>query len=263
MERRIDGDMADQHMPVGQGVQIRFIDDLKENHKPRRGRSKQESYGVAIRVQGIDGQPFVVLNSGDKAKSSYGVQIKTDNSYGNTSPNPPPDYQGMATKASHTVRSINSDLDMPENPYEVKGFRPAGSQYSSTSDEEQNAKPRSKPRALQPARKEELRRSQSHGSLLDHELEDSCGYDGHYSERSSTLDTTYSQSSSSRGSLKKLNNGEYSTRGGFKPATSQQPTSFSSRSSQQRKDGPSLSSPKLPSGGHRHQTPLLRRLAHQ
>lgn len=238
--------MADQPISVGQGVQIRFIDDLKENHKPRRGRSKQESYGVAIRVQGIDGQPFVVLNSGDKAKSSYGVQIKTDNGYGNVPPNPPPDYQGIASKANHTVRSI--DVDMPENPYEMKGgFRPPGSQYSSTSDEEQNAKPRSKPRALQPTRREELRRSQSHNSLLDHELEDSCGNDGHYSERSSTLDTTYSQSSSSRGSLKKLDNGDYSTRGGYKPATSQQPTSYSSRSSQQRKDIPSPSSPNLPS----------------
>lgn len=244
MERRVHGDMAEPHLPVGQGVQIRFIDDLKEKHKPKRGRSKQESYGVAIRVQGIDGQPFVVLNSGDQAKSSYGVQIKTDNNYGGTSPNPAPDYQGIATKASHTVRSISSDLDMPENPYETKSYRPAGSHYSSTSDEEQNAKPRSKPRALQPPRREELRRSQSQGSLVDHELEDSYGYDGHYSERSSTLDTTYSQSSSSRGSLKKLDNGEYPTRAGFKPATSQQPTSFSSRSSQQRT---SPSSPKLPS----------------
>lgn len=248
MERRVNGDMAEPHLPVGQGVQIRFIDNLKEEHKPKRGRSKQESYGVAIRVQGIDGQPFVVLNSGDKAKSSYGVQIKTDHSYGNASPNPPlPDYQGIATKASPTVRSISSDLELPENPYETKSYRAASLHYSSTSDEEQNAKPRSKPRALQPTQKEELRRSQSQGSLVDHELEDSYGYDGHYSERSSTLDTTYSQSSSSRGSLKKLDNGDCPTRSGFKPATSQQPTSFFSRSSQQRKDVSSPSSPKLPS----------------
>ncbi|KAM3917906.1 cingulin isoform 2-T2 [Leptodactylus fuscus] len=245
MERRVHGDMAEQHLPVGQGVQIRFIDDLKENRKPRSVRSKQDSYGVAIRVQGIDGQPFVVLNSGDKTKSSYGVQIKTNNAYGNTSPNPAPEYQGLTTKASRTVHSFSSESDIPENPYSNRTYPQTGSQYSSTSDEEQNSRPRSKPRALQPARREELRRSQSHGSLLDAELEDSYGYDGHYSERSSTLDTTYSQSSGSRGSLKTMGNGEAPT-GKYKPATSQQPTSFST--SLQRKSGsPMSSSPKLPS----------------
>ncbi|XP_056401979.1 cingulin isoform X2 [Hyla sarda] len=245
MERRVHGDMAEQHLPVGQGVQIRFIDDLKENKKPRSIRSKHDSYGVAIRVQGIDGQPFVVLNSGDKSKSSYGVQIKTNNAYGNSSANPTPDYQGLASKASRTIHSLSPESDVPENPYGNRTYSQVGSQYSSTSDEEQNSRPRSKPRALQPARREELRRSQSHGSLVDAELEDSYGYDGHYSERSSTLDTTYSQSSGSRGSLKTADNGEVTT-GKYKPATSQQPTSFST--SLQRKSGLSTSSsPKLPS----------------
>lgn len=244
MERRVHGDMAEQHLPVGQGVQIRFIDDLKENRKPRSIRSKHDSYGVAIRVQGIDGQPFVVLNSGDKAKSSYGVQIKTNSPYGNSAANPAPEYQGLSSRASRTVRSISSESDVPENPYSNKAYPQTGSHYSSTSDEELTSRPRSKPRALQPAHKEELRRSQSHSSLLDPDLEDSYGYDGHYSERSSTLDTTYSQSSDSRGSLRKT--GE-TTAGKYKPATSQQPTSFST--SLPRKSGPSASpSPKLPSG---------------
>ncbi|XP_044138828.1 cingulin [Bufo gargarizans] len=245
MERRVHGDMAEQHLPVGQGVQIRFIDDLKENRKPRSIRSKHDSYGVAIRVQGIDGQPFVVLNSGDKTKSSYGVQIKSNSGYGNTSPNPTPEYQGLTTKTSQTVHSFSSESDIPENPYGNRTYPQPGSQYSSTSDEEQNSRPRSKPRALQPARREELRRSQSHGSLLDAELEDSYGYDGHYSERSSTLDTTYSQSSGSRGSLKTTGNGE-TTSGKYKPATSQQPTSFST-SLQRKTIVPTSSSPKLPS----------------
>ncbi|XP_063802752.1 cingulin isoform X1 [Pseudophryne corroboree] len=240
MERNIHGEMADQYMPIGQGVQIRFIDDLKENRKPKSRRSKQESYGVAVRVQGIDGQPFVVLNSGDKTKSSYGVQIKTDNAYGNLSPNPTPEYQGITSKATRTVRSISSESELPDNPYENKGYAQVGSLYSSTSDEEQSARPRNKPRALQPARREELKRSQSHGSLVDTELDDSYGFDGHYSERSYTLDTTYSQSSSSRNSLRKTDNG------GYKPATSQQPTTFSSHSSLHRNNGLS-SSPKLAS----------------
>ncbi|XP_073420727.1 cingulin isoform X1 [Dendrobates tinctorius] len=245
MERRVHGEMAEQHLPVGQGVQIRFIDDLKENRKPKSIRSKQDSYGVAIRVQGIDGQPFVVLNSGDKTKSSYGVQIKTNNAYGNASSNSTPEYQGLSTRASQTVQSVSSELEMPANPYSSRTYHQTGSQYSSTSDEEQISRPRSKPRALQPARREELRRSQSHGSLLDAEQEDSYGYDGHYSERSSTLDTTYSQSSGSRGSLKKTGNGEVTT-GKYKPATSQQPTSFSC--SLERRNGfPTSTSPKLPS----------------
>ncbi|KAG9469033.1 hypothetical protein GDO78_021334 [Eleutherodactylus coqui] len=243
MEKRVHGDMAEQHLPVGQGVQIRFIDDLKENRKPRSIRSKHDSYGVAIRVQGIDGQPFVVLNSGDKTKSSYGVQIKTNSTYGNSSPNPAPEYQGLASKASRTVHSASPESDVPENPYGNRTYPQIGSQYSSTSDEEQNSRPRGKPRALQPARREELRRSQSHGSLVDTELEEPYGYDGHYSERSSTLDTTYSQSSGSHGSLKKMDNGQVTT-GKYKPATSQQPTSFPT--SLQSKNGlPTSSSPKL------------------
>ncbi|CAJ0941910.1 unnamed protein product [Ranitomeya imitator] len=245
MERRVHGEMAEQHLPVGQGVQIRFIDDLKENRKPKSIRSKQDSYGVAIRVQGIDGQPFVVLNSGDKTKSSYGVQIKTNSAYGNASPNSTSEYQGLSTRASRTVHTNSSELEMPDNPYSNRSCHQTGSQCSSTSDEEQTSRPRSKPRALQPARREELGRSQSHGSLLDAEQEDSYGYDGHYSERSSTLDTTYSQSSGSRGSLKKTSNGEVTT-GKYKPATSQQPASF--LGSLQRKNGfPTSSSPKLPS----------------
>ncbi|KAM8921105.1 cingulin isoform 2-T2 [Pelodytes ibericus] len=126
--------MSDQHVPVAQGVQIRFIDGLHENKKTRSRRPKQDSYGVAIRVQGIDGQPFVVLNSGDQAKSSYG----------------------------------------------------------------------------------------------------SYDYDGHYSERSSTIDTTYSQSSSRRNSLKKTENGEQTT-GRFRSGgTIQQTTSVTTYSSSQK-----------------------------
>ncbi|KAM8921104.1 cingulin isoform 1-T1 [Pelodytes ibericus] len=233
----MNGEMSDQHVPVAQGVQIRFIDGLHENKKTRSRRPKQDSYGVAIRVQGIDGQPFVVLNSGDQAKSSYGVQIKSQGTYGNTSPTSPSEYQGITSKASRTVRSISSESELPENPYANKGYRQGSSQYSSTSDEE-NTKPRSKtssrPRQLIPPLKEDLRRSQSHSSLLDPEIEESYDYDGHYSERSSTIDTTYSQSSSRRNSLKKTENGEQTT-GRFRSGgTIQQTTSVTTYSSSQK-----------------------------
>uniref|UniRef100_A0A6I8RZA3 Cingulin n=1 Tax=Xenopus tropicalis TaxID=8364 RepID=A0A6I8RZA3_XENTR len=249
MERDLYGDMADQPIPVGQGVQIRFINDLKENGKPRGKRSKQDSYGVAVRVQGIDGQPFVVLNSGDKAKSSYGVQIKSQEPYLNASNTSPPNYQSYTLKTS---RSISSESELPENPYGSRGYRPSGSHYSSTSDEEQVAKPRgnfrgsdglsSLPRPLQASRREELRRSHSHSSLLEPEVEESYDYDRHYSERSSTLDTAYSQSSResawSRGSQKKTDNGEYPSLG-YRSATSQQSTSASNKTN---KNGLSTSS---------------------
>lgn len=68
--------------PVDHGVQIRFIDDL---HDGSRGQPVQQSrpksqssskYGVAVRVQGIAGQPYVVLKDGQKG-DSYGVQLRT------------------------------------------------------------------------------------------------------------------------------------------------------------------------------------------
>uniref|UniRef100_A0A8C4YJN2 Cingulin n=1 Tax=Gopherus evgoodei TaxID=1825980 RepID=A0A8C4YJN2_9SAUR len=112
MERHVNGATAEKPNPVDYGVQIRFIDDLKEMKKPQKIRpkhSKPGSYGVAVRVQGIDGQPFVVLNSGAKGEDSFGVQIKSPG-------------------------SISSDSDLPESRY-VARHSQYNSQYS-TSDEE-------------------------------------------------------------------------------------------------------------------------------
>lgn len=93
--------MADK--PVDYGVQIRFINDLREPRRPPRPpRGKGGTYGVAVRVQGIAGQPFVVLNSGDKGGDSFGVQIKSDAPFP-TPPGPP--------------GSGGSDSELPENPY--------------------------------------------------------------------------------------------------------------------------------------------------
>lgn len=77
--------MADTRTPVDHGVQIRFITDptgdsqvgslLRGGRRPARD-ARASTYGVAVRVQGIAGQPFVVLNSGEKGSDSFGVQIK-------------------------------------------------------------------------------------------------------------------------------------------------------------------------------------------
>lgn len=149
--------MAEKPNPVDYGVQIRFINDLQEPRRPPKARGKPGSYGVAVRVQGIAGQPFVVLNSGEKGGDSFGVQIKSEGSY----PNPP--------AGPRPSGSLSSDSDLPENPY---GGRPPrhGSSHS-TSDEEASGGSggsRQEPQTA-PGRRllgEELRRTQSHGDLL-------------------------------------------------------------------------------------------------
>ncbi|NXX77763.1 CING protein, partial [Urocolius indicus] len=157
MEWPASAAMAEKQNPVDYGVQIRFINDLQEPRRPPKARAKPGSYGVAVRVQGIAGQPFVVLNSGDKGGDSFGVQIKSDGSY----PNPP---------ASPRPRgSISSDSELPEDP--SGGRQPRFGSSRSTSDEETNGGSVTSRREPKPAPGkrllgEELRRTQSHGDLL-------------------------------------------------------------------------------------------------
>lgn len=69
--------------PVDYGVQIRFINDLcdtggvQPGSYPKTKTQTTSKYGVAVRVQGIAGQPYVVLKDGEKG-DSYGVQLRTD-----------------------------------------------------------------------------------------------------------------------------------------------------------------------------------------
>uniref|UniRef100_A0A3B5B2B0 Cingulin n=1 Tax=Stegastes partitus TaxID=144197 RepID=A0A3B5B2B0_9TELE len=66
--------------PVDHGVQIRFINDLHDTGGGQPGSQPKKKihnkYGVAVRVQGIAGQPYVVLKDGQKG-DSYGVQLRT------------------------------------------------------------------------------------------------------------------------------------------------------------------------------------------
>uniref|UniRef100_A0A8C1SI15 Cingulin n=1 Tax=Cyprinus carpio TaxID=7962 RepID=A0A8C1SI15_CYPCA len=69
--------------PVDHGVQIRFINDLQDTSGGVSGQPRKEApkklpprYGVAVRVQGIGGQPYVFLKEGEKG-DSYGVQLRT------------------------------------------------------------------------------------------------------------------------------------------------------------------------------------------
>uniref|UniRef100_A0A8C7FKL7 Cingulin n=1 Tax=Oncorhynchus kisutch TaxID=8019 RepID=A0A8C7FKL7_ONCKI len=66
--------------PVDYGVQIRFINDSGGGLPSTQLRSKPPStskYGVAVRVQGIAGQPYVVMKDGGPKGDSYGVQLRT------------------------------------------------------------------------------------------------------------------------------------------------------------------------------------------
>ncbi|KAL0591061.1 Cingulin [Plecturocebus cupreus] len=135
--------MAEPRGPVDHGVQIRFITEpvsgaemgtLRRGGRRPAKDARASTYGVAVRVQGIAGQPFVVLNSGEKGGDSFGVQIKGASDQGASG-------------------ALSSDSELPENPYsQVQGF-PAPSQ-SSTSDEDPGAQWNGK-----------LLRSQSQASL--------------------------------------------------------------------------------------------------
>lgn len=191
----MNGTLAEKHSPIDYGVQIRFINDLKEPRKSQKVRpkaAKPGSYGVAVRVQGIDGQPFVVLNSGEKGGDSFGVQIKGGNKYERPAQNRTfeetlPASPRAASSSKDLSGSISSDSDLPENPYGAKPSR-YGSQCS-TSDEElgqqrvpqadsldgirtSRSKPSSAPHSgyrTLPHKKsmgQQLRRTQSHSSLL-------------------------------------------------------------------------------------------------
>ncbi|XP_076610813.1 cingulin isoform X2 [Chaetodon auriga] len=75
---------TDRKPHVDYGVQIRFIKDLDDTGGGYPDKSKgnntaappSNKYGVAVRVQGISGHPYVVLKDGEKG-DSYGVQLNT------------------------------------------------------------------------------------------------------------------------------------------------------------------------------------------
>uniref|UniRef100_A0A4W3GWJ0 Uncharacterized protein n=1 Tax=Callorhinchus milii TaxID=7868 RepID=A0A4W3GWJ0_CALMI len=105
--------MMAEDKPLDYGVQIRFIDDLKDPNKSRQKNkvTKPNSYGVMVRVQGISGQPFVVLNNSDGQAGVPGGPGRGDH----------PD-------------SLSSDE--PENPYDLAPRQVHSDSSYSSSDEE-------------------------------------------------------------------------------------------------------------------------------
>ncbi|KAL0985258.1 hypothetical protein UPYG_G00154670 [Umbra pygmaea] len=73
--------LSGRKTPVDHGVQIRFINDLQQSaggvQSTQPKAPSTSKYGVAVRVQGIAGQPYVMLKDGGAKGDSYGVQLRT------------------------------------------------------------------------------------------------------------------------------------------------------------------------------------------
>lgn len=107
---------TDKKPLVDYGVQIRFIKDLHDSGGgyPEKSRANgttapaSNKYGVAVRVQGISGQPYVVLKDGEKG-DSYGVQLNT-----------PSPTSGPPSPAGTLTRLNKEPAEIP-NPYSPVG----------------------------------------------------------------------------------------------------------------------------------------------
>ncbi|XP_075995441.1 cingulin isoform X2 [Genypterus blacodes] len=144
---------SDRKQLVDYGVQIRFIKDLHDTgggfvEKSRAANSAtppSNKYGVAVRVQGISGQPYVVLKDGEKG-DSYGVQLNTPQS----SSGPPLPYDGLTPRkqpAEYTnpYKSVANTASSPvstteEEDRDIFGSpskRPPGDGQAGTQGEEE------------------------------------------------------------------------------------------------------------------------------
>ncbi|XP_060760973.1 cingulin isoform X2 [Neoarius graeffei] len=119
---------ADRKPPVDYGVQIRFIKDLDDmggGYVERNrgvggaaaaggsGTPPSSTYGVAVRVQGISGQPYVVLKDGEKG-DSYGVQLKTQ-------PQPQTPVLGFSSPFNSLPPRPRDGAQTPKDPYSSFG----------------------------------------------------------------------------------------------------------------------------------------------
>ncbi|MEQ2286632.1 hypothetical protein AMECASPLE_004332 [Ameca splendens] len=145
---------TDRRAQVDYGVQIRFIKDLHDTGgvQPEKSRGNNiatppsNKYGVAVRVQGISGQPYVVLKDGEKG-DSYGVQLSNPNpTSGPTSPynsipklkKEPADFQNSFSPIVNPSRSPVSPAEDEDG--EIFGSplrRPPGDGQAGTQGEEE------------------------------------------------------------------------------------------------------------------------------
>ncbi|XP_057344827.1 cingulin-like protein 1 isoform X2 [Manis pentadactyla] len=100
-----------QHVQQEYGVHLRLASD--ETKKPRNSQHpKAGSYGVSIRVQGIDGHPYIVLNNTERCLAGT--------SFSENGPSfPSPMINDLPLHSNGSVLAENSaeELQLPENPY--------------------------------------------------------------------------------------------------------------------------------------------------
>ncbi|KAM5171047.1 cingulin-like protein 1 isoform 1-T4 [Mantella aurantiaca] len=85
-----------------------LIQRNEENKRRTRNNLKEGSYGVSIRVQGIDGHPFIVLNNKEGYSSRNIPPLETEHLA--------QDKSLLIVKNSHNSMRTD-DNDFPENPY--------------------------------------------------------------------------------------------------------------------------------------------------
>ncbi|KAF3834064.1 hypothetical protein F7725_025268 [Dissostichus mawsoni] len=147
---------TDRKPLVDYGVQIRFIKDLHDTGGGFPDKSKvngstatppSSKYGVAVRVQGISGQPYVVLKDGQKG-DSYGVQLNTPTSSSgppspcNSLPKINREPAGLTNPYSTAVNTARSHVVSPvqDEVGEIFGSphkRPPGDGQAGTQGEEE------------------------------------------------------------------------------------------------------------------------------
>lgn len=173
---------SDRKPPVDYGVQIRFIKDLHDNGGVYADKSKGHSsattptnkYGVAVRVQGISGHPYVVLKDGEKG-DSYGVQLNTPtSSSGPPSPKIVKEPTEITNPYSTVVNATRSPVSAAEDEEgEIFGSplkRPPGDGQAGTQgeDDAEPAKERkaerakAEPQVKAAARKKEMSKDWAH-----------------------------------------------------------------------------------------------------
>ncbi|XP_069452502.1 cingulin-like protein 1 isoform X2 [Ovis canadensis] len=105
-----------QHVQQEYGVHLRLASD--ETRKSRNSQhAKAGSYGVSIRVQGIDGHPYIVLNNTEQCLAGTSFSE-------NGPPFPAPMINNLPlhpSKGSVVEETSAEELQLPENPYAPPG----------------------------------------------------------------------------------------------------------------------------------------------
>lgn len=106
-----------QHVQQEYGVHLRLAsDETRKSRNPQH--AKAGSYGVSIRVQGIDGHPYIVLNNTE--------QCLAGTSFSENGPSfPAPMLNSLPlhpSKGSVVEENSAEELQLPENPYAPPGL---------------------------------------------------------------------------------------------------------------------------------------------